>query len=143
MNILIADDSLQKQELLKELIIDEYPNGVIFQTDSFNSTFKEIKSRLFDLILLDMTMPTFEQNKRGSSEGKVRTLAGKDIISKMVYRNIITPTILVTQFEVFGRHNHLISIKEMADELMINYPEIVRGCILFDFQSDIWKKEIK
>ncbi|WP_251265578.1 hypothetical protein, partial [Enterobacter hormaechei] len=69
-------------------------------------------------------------------------LAGKEIISSMAYRKLYSPVILVTQFEVFGRHNQLTSIDDIFDEINGLYPDIIKGSVLFDFQSDSWKSKL-
>ncbi|WP_261138514.1 response regulator [Serratia quinivorans] len=143
MNILIADDSNQKQIIIREFISTEYPSAEITQTYSFSSTINKINSHEYRILLLDMTMPTYEVEEKSKPDNKMRTLAGKDVITKMAYRKKLIPTIIVTQFDVFGRHNHLSSIKDIAEELIHTYPDIVKGYVLFDLQSESWKKDLK
>lgn len=143
MNILIADDNLQKQRILRKCIDDNFNQTDITQTFSFTTTVKALTSSIhFDVILLDMTMPNYDSREPMNNDGKMRTLAGHDVITKMAYRGIKTPTIIVTQFEVFGRHSSLKPIEEIAKELIDNYPDIVKGYVLFDLQSEIWKTEL-
>lgn len=144
MRILIADDSNDKQEMIYSFIRNKYPISEVIQTYSFNSTREKILTSSFSLILLDMTMPSFDPNDKntGFGESRNRPLAGKDIISSMAYREINTPVIIVTQFEVFGRHNQLTSIDDVFEEINGLYPNIVKGTVLFDFQSESWKTKL-
>lgn len=143
MNFLIADDREEKQEALSLFMKEIYSSCNIVQTYAYNTTFEQIRKNKFDLIFLDMTMPSFDA-KSGKKEHdrSLRTLAGRDIIIKMAYRKIKIPTLIVTQFEVFGRHNQITPIEEITNELMEQYPDIVYGCVLFDFQSDSWKSQL-
>ncbi|ELF1048475.1 hypothetical protein RM768_003474 [Enterobacter asburiae] len=144
MKILIADDNIYKQDILNAYIKNKFPDADISQSYSFNSTRKQIFENVFSLILLDMTMPTFDSNDKSAtvSESRNRPLAGKEIISSMAYRKLYSPVILVTQFEVFGRHNQLTSIDDIFDEINGLYPDIIKGSVLFDFQSDSWKSKL-
>ncbi|MGC0897525.1 hypothetical protein [Pantoea agglomerans] len=144
MRILIADDSHDKQEMIHSFISKKYPTSEFIRTYSFNSTREQILTSSFSLILLDMTMPSFDPNDKntGFGESRNRPLAGKEIISSMAYREINTPVIIVTQFEVFGRHNQLTSIDDVFEEINGLYPNIVKGTVLFDFQSESWKTKL-
>ncbi|KAB7669749.1 response regulator transcription factor [Plesiomonas shigelloides] len=143
MKLLIADDNLQKQQSLKKCIESFFPNTEITQTFSFKTTIQElISSKCFDIILLDMTMPNYDSKEPMANDGKMRTLAGQDVVTKMAYRGVKTPTIIVTQFEVFGRNSNLKPISEIAQELIDCYPDIVKGYVLFDMQSELWKAEL-
>ncbi|EET9688156.1 TPA: response regulator [Escherichia coli] len=143
MKILIADDNIQKQRVLRTCIEENFVSSDITQTFSFTTTIKALTSSVkFDIILLDMTMPNYDSKEPMNNDGKMRTLAGQDVITKMAYRGITTPTIIVTQFEVFGRHSSLKPISEIAQELIASYPNIVKGYVLFDLQSELWKTDL-
>lgn len=145
MKILIADDNSEKQSNLKSTILDNFNDIQIVQSWAMNTTFSEIKTCSYDLILLDMTMPSYASNSKSSHE--LRTLAGRDLILKLAYRKISVPIIIVTAFEVFGRHESIEHINSISGDLINEYPELVKGYIIYDFQSDSWKssliKEIK
>lgn len=139
--VLIADDQQEKQRSLHEFLKSNF-NG--YETDSaysFRSTREKIINNHYSLILLDMTMPSSDSKTHSDfvSDGKGRALAGRDIVQTMYYRKIDVPVIIVTQFDVFGRHNQLTSIEEISGDLLHNYPTIVKGCILWDYQSENWK----
>ena len=142
MKILIADDNYQKQEELKKFVEDKFPYADIEQQFAFNSTFKALNSNDYDFVFLDMTMPSFEQSKGDITDQTLRTLAGKDIVTNLSYRNIFVKIIIVTQFEVFGRHDQITPIDSIFNELKEKHPKMILGCVLFDFQSDSWKIDL-
>ncbi|WP_337167163.1 hypothetical protein [Vibrio parahaemolyticus] len=142
MKILIADDLEDKQLALKAVIDENFEDIDVVQTYAFNSTLRKVMSDDIDLILLDMTMPTYEKENIQFSSNSLRTLAGKDLISKLSYRNIEVPIIIVTAFEVFGRHDSIEHINTILDELIEDYPDLVKGGVLFDVQSDSWKSDL-
>ncbi|ENG8680287.1 hypothetical protein ACOBM3_17090 [Enterobacter hormaechei] len=139
-SILIADDQLEKQRSLKNFLENNFNEYTLDSSYSFRSTREKIIKNKYSLILLDMTMPSSDSKTNSDfvSDGKGRALAGSDIIQTMHYRMMDTPVIIVTQFDVFGRHNQLTSIEEITSELLSNYPSIVKGFVLWDYQSDNW-----
>lgn len=145
MDILIADDQAEKHRTLKAFLEEHFNSYVIDHSYSFKSTRDKIISQKYDIILLDMTMPSFDskQNVESISEVKKRALAGRDIVQTMNYRCIQSSVIIVTQFDVFGRHNQLTSIEEIATDLILTYPNLVKGYVLWDYQGDSWKDTLK
>ena len=141
MKVIIAEDNDLKSSAISEFLLKNFPDSEITITTAIRSTFNAIKNDNFDLLLLDMTMPSFEGDN-DIDRGELRALAGRDIISKMSYRRLFIPTIVITQFEIFGRQSNMTPIGEIANELSVKFPEIIRGCILFNFQSDIWQKDL-
>jgi CheY-like chemotaxis protein len=144
MKILVADDQDSKQESLTEFIVSNFKDTEIDHSYSFKGTRDKIIKNRYDLVLLDMTMPSFDSqpDKDNIVDGKNRALAGKDIIQTMAYRQIIYNVIIVTQFDVFGRHYQMTSIDEIIEPLVSDYPEIVKGYVLWDYQSDTWKTKL-
>ncbi|MEQ9941511.1 hypothetical protein ABRP58_05565 [Pectobacterium aroidearum] len=139
--VLIADDQQEKQRSLKEFLEQNFNNYISDSSYSFRGTREKIINNKYSLILLDMTMPSSDNKTHSDfvSDGKGRALAGRDIIQTMHYRMMETPVIIVTQFDVFGRHNQLTSIEDIASDLLSNYPTIVKGYVLWDYQSENWK----
>ena len=76
MKIYIIEDNLVKVEKIKSFLNDEMPTSskVSFYY-SFNSGLKAIKEAPPDLILLDMTLPTFDR-RPNVREGRSRPLEG-------------------------------------------------------------------
>lgn len=141
MKVLIAEDNDLKSNAISDFLLKNFTDSEITITTAIRSTLDTIKKGDFDLLLLDMTMPSFEGDN-DIDRGELRAFAGRDIVSKMSYRKLTIPTIVITQFEIFGRHSNMTPIEDIASELSIKFPEIIKGCILFDFQSDIWQKKL-
>lgn len=140
-SILIADDDHDKSCDLAQLMNDNYDSLSIDYSISFNSTSKKLKANCYDLILLDMSMPSFDP-KPGRSKASVKALAGKDIMLKMRYRGILAPVIVVTQFDVFGRHSDSVELDKLIYDLRLDFPENFRGCVFYNTQSASWKTEL-
>ena len=116
MKIYIIEDNLVKVEKIKSFLNDEMPTSskVSFYY-SFNSGLKAIKEAPPDLILLDMTLPTFDR-RPNVREGRSRPLGGYDIMRKMKLFNINSKVIVITQLESFGEGNEKVGFEELTDQ---------------------------
>lgn len=140
MKILIAEDSAQKEDDL----IDYFRSLDIEQLEihvakSFKESIRQILSKDFNLVILDMSMPS----KSGSLSFNNRTLAGKDILSTVKFNKINTTKFIVfSQFSEFGRHDDVVSLPEIYLQLEAQFKELLLGCVKYDSSSDLWKKEL-
>lgn len=142
LKILIADDTEEKINAIEEVLLNSnFLISNIEYSHSYNSTTKKLKINNFDLLILDMSMPTFDPspNRKKSSP---RALAGKDIMTKMKYRGIDIPVIIITQFDVFGRHSDAVGLDDLVDDLSLMFPNIFMGHIYYNPQSIAWSNEL-
>ncbi|TCI04924.1 response regulator [Corallincola luteus] len=141
LNFLIADDNYEKRQDLSDLVSENFVECNIDFSESFNSTSKMLREQTYDLVLLDMSMPSFDP-RDGKSKSPVKALAGKDLMLKMRYRGISFPVIVVTQFDIFGRHSDAVGIDKLVDDLRDDFPDNFIGCVFYNTQSKSWKQEL-
>lgn len=140
MKILLVEDYDEKANNIITFLNAEFPSYQVERCTSYNSAQKTIfeGSGKYDLILLDMSMTTYDLNA-DTSGGKPEPTAGNDILEGMYLRNITTPVIVVTMYNVFGR-------KELAafhEELLMNYPQNYKSYVFYSSQRNDWKKELR
>ncbi|WP_193049677.1 response regulator [Pseudoalteromonas sp. SD03] len=142
MKILIADDSVQKVEDVKNFLLGDFGLSEIdiSVTTSFKDTIREITRTDYDLVILDMSMPS----SSGSLSRTSRALAGKDVLATVSYRQLKTVKfILFSQFSEFGRHDDVISLSEIYDSLSEEYSEYLIDFIKYNGSSDLWKVKLE
>ena len=140
MNILLVEDYDEKANNIIAFLNTEYPSCEVERCKSYNTAQETIfeHPEKYNLILLDMSMTTYDLNA-DTSGGKPEPTAGYDILEGMFLRDITTPVIVVTMYNVFGR-------KELAafhEELLMNYPQNYKSYVYYSTQSNDWKKELK
>lgn len=140
MRILIIEDDKNKLNQVRAVLEENLTNCFISEKFSYNSGLKEITSVEYDLLLLDMSMPTFDITKNESG-GRPKQFAGKEILRKMSRRNINIPTIVITQFETFGDVENSISLNEMNRELSNKYQNY-KGAIFYSSSEKKWSNEL-
>ncbi len=140
MKVLIVEDDQNKLKQLVNYIRDNWPNSTVEEKRSYQSGLKELIQTKYDLLILDMTMPTFDISPREKG-GRPRAFAGKDILSSMEWKKINVPVIIVTQFESFGEGENTTSLEELRKQLKLAYKQYM-GTVFYSAASDTWKEEL-
>ncbi|QDT44621.1 hypothetical protein Pan241w_47340 [Gimesia alba] len=81
LTVIIEDDENKRKQLVnfvKELL----PSSEITERRSYQSGLKEILGSTPDLVLLDMSMPTFDVTPKDKG-GRTRAYAGRDILEEI------------------------------------------------------------
>lgn len=141
MKILIVEDDQNKKKQIISYLTEVLENTIIQSKLSYKSGLKEITNNTYDLIILDMSMPTFDITNLDSG-GKVLPFAGKEILRQMKRRSNITPTIVVTQFERFGDYEKSLNLEELKKELEKEYEGIYIGTVYYNPASSSWRKDL-
>lgn len=135
LKILIVEDDFNKCKQIKESLQKKWRDIYIDEKKSYQSGLKAIINGKYDLIILDMSMPTYDDGER------FRAFAGRDILYEMQRRKKYTKTIIVTQFEAFGDDNK-VSIEELKESVENNFKDIYMGIIYYNASLLNWKEEI-
>lgn len=134
----IVEDSALKASLLKEFLNTEFPVLEISIQGSYQSGMKAVEKNPPQLILLDMTLPTFDRQPN-AREGRLRPQGGYDMLRKIKLRAIKTSVVVVTQLEAFGEGDEQVSFSEMTLRCNREFPEIFLGSVYFDQRESAWQ----
>jgi CheY-like chemotaxis protein len=142
MRVLIIEDDENKLKQICDYIIDLGFSINITTKRSFQSGLKAIVTDKFELIIMDMSMPTFDITP-SSSGGRFRTYAGKDIMEEMQRLEIEKSVIVITQFDIFGEGDNYITLLELTKELEKNYFKFYRGTVYYNASESNWKHDFE
>lgn len=138
MRVLIIEDNSNKLKQIQELIKELYPESDIIEARSFNSGVKRVYENSWDLILLDMSLPTYDITHRESG-GDKKPVAGKNIMKRIKNRKILVPVIVITQFETFD--DDKVSLDSLNKEFEEIFGDIWKGTVLYG--NDDWSINLK
>ena len=140
MKILLVEDYEEKALNIIAFLEAEFPGVEIVRCTAYNSAQEEIFEHpdKYDLILLDMSMTTYDLSTDASG-GKPEPSAGYDILECMYLRDITTPVIVVTMYNVFGRRE----MSSFHKEFLENYPQNYRSYVFYSSQRNDWKSDLK
>ena len=141
MKLLIVEDDENKRHQLSELIQEKFPNVSVDMARSLQSGLRTIIKVKYDLIILDMTMPTYDISV-DEDGGRPRAYAGREILRQMERRKIFVPVILVTQFDRFGEGSESITLSEIDAQLFSEHKVNYRGSVFYNPALEEWKTSL-
>ncbi len=138
--VLLVEDYEEKANNIIAFLEIEFPELEVERCTAYNSAQETIFENpdKFDLILLDMSMSTYDLNTDASG-GKPEPTAGRDLLEGMFLREITTPVIVVTMYNVFGRKE----LSAFHEELLESYPQNYKSYVFYSSQRSDWKNDLK
>jgi chemotaxis response regulator CheB len=137
MKVLIVDDSVYKVKDLTKFFNASDPTAEIRVAKSFHSALNAIAGDCFDLVLLDMTLPTSEQSD-GEIEGRDRIFGGRELLAEMEFEEVTTKAIIITQFDNFGDGQRSITLDRLMKQLRDRHGNTVIGGVYYSNLDTSW-----
>jgi CheY-like chemotaxis protein len=137
MKILMIEDTFDKMKAVEQCIKKVITSCEVVEAMSYSEGIKKVYEDEWDLLVLDMSLPTYTVTHTESG-GTKKPMAGKEIIKRMYSRKIFTPTIVITQFDIFGELE--ISLESLNEEFDEKYDMIWKGTVSYNKQG--WEEEL-
>ncbi len=144
-NILIIEDDVNKSADIRAVVLG-FSHLIslevsIIEKRSYHSGLSEILQQDYDLVLLDMTLPTFDitHNEDGF---KINPFAGRDILAEMKRKRRFIPVVVVTMFETLGNDDDFVTLSELNCSLEKEYNEFYTGFIYYNSSVNNWRDEL-
>jgi len=138
--LLIEDDSNKSKQII-DFLEEEYPRAKTVLRRSYQSGLKEIFTNDFDIIFLDMQLPTFDI-KSGEDGYKFRKLAGVDILNEIKRKKKEAKIIIVTQFETFGEGSYYIELANLKNSLIDEFEGLYLDTVFYNAGQTSWKHDL-
>lgn len=147
MNILLIEDEATKASKISAFLNEMSKDTSIQFAKSVTSGIDAIHNDVFDLILLDMSLPTFDISK-DEYGGRPQGFGGKEILREMLNYEMATPVIVITAYEAFSENGETGKVKEQTlneikEELNSDYPAFYRGIVKYETIFDEWQHQLK
>jgi CheY-like chemotaxis protein len=139
MRVLVVDDDDNKRRQLCRAVNDTVAVAEITERRSYQSALRALITGNYELVVLDMTMPTFDVASDDDG-GRTQAYAGRELLRQMEARAVRTPAIVVTQYEQFGGETGL-TLGELNAQLAALHPDVYVGSIFFDITTANWRHE--
>lgn len=143
MRFVLIEDDLRKAGRIETFLKSCRPEAVVDVYRSYNSGLKAlIDNSNADLVILDMSLPTFDQAPDQRS-GRPRPLGGYDLMRKLKRRQISPPIVILTALETFGSHTEQFTFNEIARQCSEDFPDTLRGFIYYSQSKTEWQANLK
>ncbi|EKN5094275.1 response regulator [Yersinia enterocolitica] len=145
--ILLAEDETPKQKHIEEFLKQYNAEFNMIITRSVNSTLDAIEDNDIDLLLLDMSLPTYEIGDRENG-GRPQGFGGINILRHMKLEGIIINTIVITGYEGFKRNENdtdksiHVNLVQLRYELNRDFSEIFLDLLHFSSIDKTWESRL-
>lgn len=124
--ILLVEDTPLKEKQLAAFFEAEGFAGQFKIAHSYKSALKSLLANPPEVLVLDMSLPTFDIS--GSEGGGTpRPLGGLELLEQLSLRKLTVPTIVVTQWEVFGDGG--LKLADLKRRLATDYPNMFQAVV--------------
>ncbi|MNG62702.1 hypothetical protein D3C78_46420 [compost metagenome] len=138
---IVEDSDLKIQKIESFLLTNNYTKDQIMIFKSYQSGVQAILKAPPELIILDMSIPTFDKSI-DSREGRLRPLGGYDVMKKILFNKIKTRVVVLTQLEFFGEGVEKISFDQLKLKCSENFSDIFLDCIYYSPTESSWCKSL-
>lgn len=142
MRILVVEDDAFKRDKLVDAVSDAVTNCAFEFARSYKSGLRSVVVGGCDLVLLDMTLPSFDISEEEDG-GPPLVFGGREVLRQMKRRGIKTPVIVVTQFEQFDSSGSSITLAELTEQLAMDYADIVRDVVYYNPTQSGWRDHLR
>ncbi len=141
MRILLIEDDIQKGNRLNEFLTSSIENCDLLWVKSVTGAIIALDDNLspFDFLVLDMSLPTFEEGHSIFSGGRQQNYGGGEVLAYMAAMSITCPTIIVTQFPDFEDRGQLMTLAQLNDNLKRDFPDLYLGMVQYKNNEESWK----
>ncbi|MDP3511425.1 MAG: response regulator [Sulfuritalea sp.] len=140
--ILLVEDDLPKLTQIADAVAASDIELTIAK--SINEAIRRLDESAFDCILLDMSLPTFNEGPNVSSSGRQQDFGGRQILTYMWELEIKSRVMLVTQLPGFKNEGGKeVKLKELDAALARDFPGLYMGFTYFHHSTDAWAKRLR
>lgn len=141
MKVLLVEDDEEKRQQLSLFMQEEF-GAQVTEARSRQSGVGALLRDQYDLIILDMTMPTYDVTPTEDG-GRSQAYAGRDILQQMERRGISTKAIVVTQFDRFGSAEDEVTLLTLDAQLETAFPDTYAGAIYYNVGYAGWRENLR
>jgi CheY-like chemotaxis protein len=138
MHILLVEDEEPKQRHISAYVREIVSDLELEVARSVRSALDKLNARVPNLIILDMSLPTFDI---GGSEGGGRPqgFGGLELIRMMELEEIECPVVILTGYEAFTKAGGQVTLDSLGVELAASHPNVFRGILHYNSAYGDWQ----
>ena len=135
--LLVEDDEHKRNDVAGCLLSLKYDISVDYGYSVESGVQKAVDNN-YDLLLLDMTIPNFDQSN-GSSGGRSFKKGGELIVEELLDEEVDFRCAVITQYETFNNE----TIDEISNRLSLICGNKYFGYVMYSTMNEDWKNELK
>jgi CheY-like chemotaxis protein len=134
--ILLVEDEFHKKEELTTCLEEFFKNTALLEhVDSVHAAVWALASAEFDLIVLDMALPTFSTDGSTTERGHDQALGGVEVLRALKSRGVSSKVIIITQYPEITVGGKRLKLGVAPEILSKRYNQNVVGGVLYKYKS--------
>lgn len=130
------EDELHKREELTAALNKYYGEDArLVHVDSVHEAFWAASADEFDLIVLDMALPTFSSEESAAKRGHDQALGGVEVLRALKSRGAVSKVIIITQYPDVTVGGKRLKLNEAPRVLSKRYGQDIIGAVLYKYKS--------
>jgi CheY-like chemotaxis protein len=142
MNVLLVEDDEFKATDITKVLTEYSPQVHVQRAMSVSSALKAITRETFSLIILDMSLPTFELSGPGGG-GSPQGQGGLEVLRLARRLECQSPFIIVTQYPDIELDGRDIPLVHASRTLRSRFGLKVKSCLLYEFDGAAWRSSFR
>jgi CheY-like chemotaxis protein len=142
MKVLLVEDDEFKATDISRVLADSLPRAEVLRATSVTSAMRAITNDHFALIVLDMSLPTFELSGPGGG-GSPQGQGGLEILRLARRLQNPSPFVVVTQYPDIEIDRTDVPLAVAAKALRARFEVDVKACLLYEFDGDNWRPPLR
>jgi CheY-like chemotaxis protein len=145
MKILLVEDDEDKARTVRDFLASEFKPSSLTLARSFSSGLRQLATQAsdLDLVILDMSMPSFDVTPNEPTGGAPESFAGRDLLEQMKLRGIVVPTIVLTMLDSFGEAPNKVSLDQLIKKLKEEFGATFVGHVYYSTAVEGWKGPLR
>jgi CheY-like chemotaxis protein len=135
--LLVEDDEFKASDVMR-ILLDVFVESTFSRAASVNSALRAISSSKFDLLLLDMSLPTFDMSGPGGG-GSPQGQGGIEVLRLAKQLALDTKFVVITQYPDIEIDRADVPLGRAPKLLSSKFGLDIRACLLYEFDSDRWR----
>lgn len=140
-NVIVIEDDFKKKEDIRNFLKSDLLINNIVIKESYQSGLRELIKNKFDLLLLDMSIPTWDKSI-DEPGGNFEKFGGYKILKEITRKKKQIKTILITMFDDFGESDTSITLNQLDNLLKTEFPDIYIGAVYYNTREEKWKADL-
>lgn len=141
LKLLLIEDDEMKRQMVIGTISKEFSDSTVKTVNSVRTAIDTLTRSSFDLVVADMSLPTFdiEIRERG---GTPRPFGGIEIFDYLERIERRVPVLVVTSYPALTDGKKSLSVRDLEQQLRMDYPVNFAGIVYFDSAYSDWEREM-
>lgn len=137
MKILYIEDEELKAKEVMELLQQMHEVQLV---KSYSSGICAIMENIYDLILIDMSLPLYDYDSADRDENDFETFAGTEIMEELFRMKRNEKVIVITAFDILGEGDNQITVSQLDKKLNTDFNGKYCGIVFYDASSVEWRR---